>query len=245
MLYQLSYTGNQIQTRKCELHILLPWLWHKTPSFRYASTKYPSTVSFCLECGESVLFSLWDAKSLIPILFLSRLIFDKIDGGEGETKFNNRAVVLSCSFSADAVRAFSGGIGLYTVVKDALAKGTSMFFCGSKLCFRRTQKQDEQIYKIAITSPPSFFNSRVTIGRSLFPSSIGFWIQSIGLNTFLKAGRHIDITEAETMRFVAKNTSIPVPKVQHVVFRVLGIHESDVHTLCAGWLSRKYWRHGR
>ena len=86
-----------------------------------------------------------------------------------------------------------------------------------ELISRRTQKQDEQTHtEIAINSPPSFFNSRVAIGRVLFRSSLGFRTRRIGLNTFLKAGRRIDITEAETMRYIANNTSIPVPKVQRV-----------------------------
>ena len=89
-------------------------------------------------------------------------------------------------------------------------------FSSPELISRRTQERDEQSDKNTITSPPSFFNSRVTMGRFLFPTSLGFRTRRIGLNTFLKAGRHIDVTEAETMRYVANNTSIPVPKVQRV-----------------------------
>ena len=90
------------------------------------------------------------------------------------------------------------------------------FSTSPKFFSRRTQKQDEQTHKTTTTSPVSFFNARVTIGRVLFPASIGYRTRRIGLNTFLKAGRRIDITEAETMRYVANNTSIPVPKVQQV-----------------------------
>lgn len=35
----------------------------------------------------------------------------------------------------------------------------------------------------------------------------------IGQNTVLKTGKHIRLTEAATMRFIAENTSIPVPQV--------------------------------
>ena len=78
-----------------------------------------------------------------------------------------------------------------------LSKVGFFAFSSPELISRRTQKQDEQTQKIAITAPPSFFSSRVTISRVLF--SIGYRTRRIGLNTFLKAGRRIDITEAETM----------------------------------------------
>ena len=91
-----------------------------------------------------------------------------------------------------------------------------LLFSSPELISRHTQKQDEQTHKITVTSPPSFFNSCVTISHVLFPPSIGYQTWRIGLNTFLKASHHIDISEAETMKYIANNTSIPVPKVQQV-----------------------------
>src|ERR1700733_6624538 len=62
--------------------------------------------------------------------------------------------------------------------------------------------------------PIPFFNLRVAIGRVLFPHTIGFRTRQIGFNTYLKSGRRIEAAEAEAMRYVANNTSIPVPKVK-------------------------------
>jgi aminoglycoside phosphotransferase len=52
------------------------------------------------------------------------------------------------------------------------------------------------------------------LGRYIFPSSNGFRTRRIGPNTFVKAGAHIDLAEAYTICYIAKHTSIPVPKVQ-------------------------------
>ena len=108
-----------------------------------------------------------------------------------------------------------------------------------KLFSRLTQRQDEQTDESTIVSPPLFFNSRLTIGRVLFPAYLGFRTRRIGLNTFLKAGRHIDITEAETMRYVANNTFIPVPKVQQVWHQdevtYITMDIVDGKELCEAW----------
>jgi serine/threonine protein kinase len=55
---------------------------------------------------------------------------------------------------------------------------------------------------------------RVAIGRIIFPRTIGFRTRQIGFDTYLKSGRRIEVAEAEAMRYVADNTSIPVPNVK-------------------------------
>src|SRR5258705_544224 len=54
----------------------------------------------------------------------------------------------------------------------------------------------------------------MNLGYHLFPKSRGFRTRKIGPNTFVKAGAHVDLAEAYTMSYIAKHTSIPVPKVQ-------------------------------
>ncbi|KAF8586212.1 kinase-like protein [Ramaria rubella] len=64
---------------------------------------------------------------------------------------------------------------------------------------------------------PLFFNIRLKLGPIVFPGSVGFRTirtKRIGFHSFLKAGAHVDISEADAMRYVAERTSIPVPKVQ-------------------------------
>ena len=64
------------------------------------------------------MFSLIDENSLISF---QTVRFYEIDDGEGhkteaKAKFDHRAAVLACSFSADGTHAFSGGLD--TVVKE-------------------------------------------------------------------------------------------------------------------------------
>jgi hypothetical protein len=100
------------------------------------------------------------------------------------------------------------------------------------LMSRNAQKQQEQTDTIPTTSP-LFFNWLITIGHALYPVSFGFRTRRIGFNTFLKAGRHVDISEAGTMRYIANNTTIPVPKVQRV-WRHDGVTYITTWTLSMG-----------
>jgi aminoglycoside phosphotransferase len=65
-----------------------------------------------------------------------------------------------------------------------------------------------------ISSPLKHITQRISLSRFIYPRSIGFRTIRIGPNTFLKVGRHVDIAEAHAMRYVAQNTSIPIPRVQ-------------------------------
>ncbi|RDB23520.1 hypothetical protein Hypma_009008 [Hypsizygus marmoreus] len=78
----------------------------------------------------------------------------------------------------------------------------------------KTTSENEVDPQIVTSKPPLFFHQRLKAFAFIFPSSIGFRTQRFGFRTFLKAGRHISLTEADTMRFVSLHTSIPVPKVQ-------------------------------
>jgi serine/threonine protein kinase len=94
----------------------------------------------------------------------------------------------------------------------------SVYNSCSPLIPRPTQKEEsktEELETLA-TTPPPLINFRIALSRFIFPSSLGFRTRRLGLNTYVKAGIHVDVTEAETMRYIAKNTSIPIPKVQRV-----------------------------
>ncbi|KAF8148198.1 kinase-like domain-containing protein [Crassisporium funariophilum] len=60
---------------------------------------------------------------------------------------------------------------------------------------------------------PLFFKSRILIGETIFRKNHKSNTWRIGLRTLAKIGRHVDFFEAETMRYVAEHTTIPVPKV--------------------------------
>lgn len=57
---------------------------------------------------------------------------------------------------------------------------------------------------------------RFRIGRALFPKHTHVRTRRIGLNCFVKACIRNDATEADTLRFIAQHTTIPVPRVQRV-----------------------------
>jgi hypothetical protein len=82
------------------------------------------------------------------------------------------------------------------------------------LILRFTQEKELEVEKpgIIATSPPHLLNLRMAIGRFIFRDSSGFRTHRLGPNTYLKSGYHIDATEADTMRYIANNTSIPVPQ---------------------------------
>jgi hypothetical protein len=52
------------------------------------------------------------------------------------------------------------------------------------------------------------------LSRRIYPRYDGsYHIFRIGRRTVMKSGRHVRLTEASTMRYIATHTSIPVPKV--------------------------------
>jgi hypothetical protein len=77
-----------------------------------------------------------DAKSLISYFSFQTVRFYEIDDGgghktEAKAKFDHRAAVLACSFSADATHAFSGGLD--TVVKELRVDVFFFFNCSKYL----------------------------------------------------------------------------------------------------------------
>ena len=76
-------------------------------------------------CGEIVFISVLEMKISYSFDFFIQTVrlYETDDGEDHKTeakaKFDHRAAVLACSFSADATHAFSGGLD--TVVKEYVA----------------------------------------------------------------------------------------------------------------------------
>lgn len=58
-----------------------------------------------------------------------------------------------------------------------------------------------------------FLDIQIRLGRILFPRSISFRTVRLSPRILVKYGFQVDRSEAETMRFIADHTSIPLPKV--------------------------------
>ena len=90
-------------------------------SIRYSPTN-PHQLLVSAWDAVSPFFAVFSDKSLSYFLFLFQTVrlYEVDDGGshktEAKAKFDHRAAVLACSFSADGTHAFSGGLD--TVVKE-------------------------------------------------------------------------------------------------------------------------------